>query len=179
MNSEGSGNPFSGFTSPSYDFGGDDFYDDDKSVDYLDYDIKGRPTHERMFGYAGSMFLTGLTTGGIYGAQQGLRNAPSPKFWIRLNSLMNGAGKYGSKWGNNLGMISLLYAFNESMAEQFDVAGQLNLPPAANNAIGGCVTGLFYKCTAAPRTAALAGFLGGVGGYGMYHLSEMRNRFRF
>ena len=76
-------------------------------------------------------------------------------------------------------MIALLYAFNESMAEHFDVAGQVNLPPATNNAISGAVTGLFFKSTAAPRTALLAGFLGGIGGYGMYYLSEMRSRLRF
>ena len=88
-------------------FGGNAFFDDaddfDSSVDYLDYDIKGRPTHERMFGYSGSMFLTGLVAGGVYGAQNGLRSSPSKKFWIKLNSLMNGAGRYGSKCGNNMG----------------------------------------------------------------------------
>jgi hypothetical protein len=35
----------------------------------------------------------------------GWKAAPSPRFWIRVNSVMNGAGKYGSKWGNNMGVI--------------------------------------------------------------------------
>lgn len=168
------GGPTGGVYRPDDPYGGDD-----DGVDYLDYDIKGRPWNEKMFGYAGSSFLTGLTVGGVYGAHKGLKQAPSPKFWIRLNSFMNGAGRYGSKWGNNMAMVALIYSINESIAESYDVAGQLNLPLAANNAFGGFATGLFYKCTAAPRTAALAGVIGGVGGYGLYHLQEMRERLRF
>lgn len=77
----------------------------EEEPDYLDYDIKGRGTVEKMFLYSGSAYLTGILSGGVLGARTGWKAAPSPRFWIRLNSVMNGAGKYGSKWGNNMGVI--------------------------------------------------------------------------
>lgn len=132
----------------------------DEEPDYLDYDIKGRGTLEKMFLYSGSSYLTGrcaavlcfcfvggldetwdvqnwqplakspclcpfsvsqvlihavhtqhpcacagILSGGVLGGRMGYKAAPSPRFWIRLNSVMNGAGKYGSKWGNNMGVI--------------------------------------------------------------------------
>lgn len=78
---------------------------EDQEPDYLDYDIKGRGTVEKMFLYSGSAYLTGILSGGVLGGRMGWKAAPSPRFWIRVNSVMNGAGKYGSKWGNNTGVI--------------------------------------------------------------------------
>lgn len=77
----------------------------EEEPDYLDYDIKGRGTVEKMFLYSGSAYLTGILSGGVLGGRTGWKSAPSPRFWIRVNSVMNGAGKYGSKWGNNMGVI--------------------------------------------------------------------------
>ena len=47
----------------------------------------------------------GILSGGVLGGRSGWKAAPSPRFWIRVNSVMNGAGKIGSKWGNNAGVI--------------------------------------------------------------------------
>jgi hypothetical protein len=47
----------------------------------------------------------GIFAGGFYGARVGYKTSPSPRFWIRVNSVMNGAGKLGSKFGNNAGVI--------------------------------------------------------------------------
>ena len=82
----------------------------EEEPDYLDYDIKGRGTVERMFLYSGSSYLTGILTGGVWGGRVGWKTAPSPRFWLRLNSVMNGAGKLGSKWGNNTGVFALMYS---------------------------------------------------------------------
>lgn len=137
----------------------------DEEPDYLDYDIKGRGTLEKMFLYSGSSYLTGrcaamlrfcffgvecvgvaalghisltlpllcvpgshpcmhthsqrpcagILSGGVLGGRMGYKAAPSPRFWIRLNSVMNGAGKYGSKWGNNLGVIGACHPWPHAM----------------------------------------------------------------
>ncbi len=137
--------------------------------EYLDYDIKGRGVVERMFLYSGTSYLSGILTGGVYGGRTGYKAAPSPKFWIRLNSLMNGAGKMGSKWGNNAGVIALMYSLSESALDHFEVEQHLGGHAATNPVLAGAVSGLLYKSTAAPRTAALAFVLGGAGA-GMFYM---------
>jgi import inner membrane translocase subunit TIM23 len=141
----------------------------EEEPDYLDYDIKGRGTVERMFLYSGSSYLTGILTGGILGGRTGWKTAPSPRFWLRLNSVMNGAGKLGSKWGNNAGVFALMYSLSESLLDHFETDKVLGGHQAVNPVLSGAISGLLYKSTAAPRTAALASVLGGFGA-GMFYV---------
>lgn len=140
----------------------------EEEPDYLDYDIKGRGTVERMFLYSGSSYLTGILTGGVLGGRLGWKTAPSPRFWLRLNSVMNGAGKLGSKWGNNAGVFALMYSLSESALDHFEADQHLGGHQATNPMLAGAISGLLYKCTAAPRTAALAFVLGGAGAGAFY-----------
>lgn len=59
----------------------------------------------------------GIFAGGFYGARVGYKTSPSPRFWIRVNSVMNGAGKLGSKFGNNAGVIGECLIFRMFMIE--------------------------------------------------------------
>jgi len=51
------------------------------------------------------MIKKGIISGGFLGGRRGWQSSPSPRFWIRLNTVLNGAGKVGSKWGNNAAVL--------------------------------------------------------------------------
>jgi hypothetical protein len=85
--------------------------------DYLDYDPKGRGIVVNMFANAGMSYLMGIGAGGVYGIQQGLAATPSPRFRVKLNSVLNHAGRHGSRLGNTLGVFSVLYSLYEGLAD--------------------------------------------------------------
>jgi len=131
-----------------------------QEADYLDYNIKGRSYGERLMFNTGSAYLGGIVGGGIYGFFEGLRTSPSPKFKIRLNTVLNACGKRGSRAGNALGSLAMIYSSFEALEDQLDmdqyVGGYYQLIPVTAAAM----TGIFYKSTAGPRAMALAGVLG-------------------
>ena len=77
----------------------------DAGADYLDINIHGRSFYQQLLYNTGTAYLGGIVLGGAYGAVEGLREAPSHKFKIRLNSVLNASGKRGSKAGNALGSL--------------------------------------------------------------------------
>ncbi|KAF1333145.1 Prohibitin-2, partial [Globisporangium splendens] len=163
-------------------------YDDD-NADYLDYDKAGRPFMEQMSGSCGTAYFTGILGGGIYGAGQGFRRSPSPKFKIRMNSLMNGAAVRGSKAGNALGCLgkrvvvalcgcgvwrydlmdvavgscavttAMIYKAFEYAADTVELENVLKFDQATP-ILASAATGIFYKSTAGPKAMVLAGALG-------------------
>ena len=93
---------------------------------------------------------------------EGLRNAPSSKFKIRFNSVLNACGKRGSKLGNALGVLALMYSFSEGFADWIEldrIIGGDNYDVAVP-IIAGIATGAIYKSTQGPKTMALAAVLG-------------------
>mmetsp|Transcript_7606 Transcript_7606/g.18774 ORF Transcript_7606/g.18774 Transcript_7606/m.18774 type:complete len:150 (+) Transcript_7606:219-668(+) len=86
--------------------------------DYLEYDAGGRGLVVTMFANAGLSYLVGITGGGLFGLQHGLRTTPSSKFRVQLNSVLNSTGRYGSKTGNTLGVFAVLYSLYEGLADQ-------------------------------------------------------------
>jgi len=86
--------------------------------DYLDYDPKGRGIVVTMFANAGVSYLTGITAGGLYGFQQGVKSTPSTRFRVQLNSVLNHCGRYGSRAGNTLGVFAVLYSLYEGLSDQ-------------------------------------------------------------
>jgi hypothetical protein len=113
------------------------------------------------------------------GARAGWKASPRPLFWIQLNSLMNGAGRVGSKWGHNAGIIgscnwrasgprmcvafdsiactAMLYSAIESTLDNYNVDRYFGNQAAAAPVLAGACTGLLYKSTGeGPR---------GVGGF--------------
>lgn len=78
---------------------------DDEVADYLEYNKAGRPFMEQINTSCGTAYFTGIIGGGMVGGAQGFARSPSPKFKIRMNSLLNGAGMRGSKAGNALGCL--------------------------------------------------------------------------
>ena len=80
-------------------------------AEYLDINIGGRSFSQQLFYNTGTSYLAGILAGGSYGALEGLRNAPSHKFKIRMNSLLNASGKRGSRTGNALGTLGMYETF--------------------------------------------------------------------
>ena len=85
--------------------------------DYLDYDQKGRGIVSTMFTNSGISYMLGVTIGGIYGLREGLAKTPSSRFKVKLNSVLNNCGRYGSSVGNMMGATAILYSLYEGLAD--------------------------------------------------------------
>jgi len=88
--------------------------------DYIEYDPKARGFNT-VFANAGMAYLIGTGAGGLYGLRLGLQSAPSTHFRVRVNSILNQCGRYGSRAGNTMGVFAVLYSLYEVMADQVRV----------------------------------------------------------
>lgn len=164
----GANNPFDTLTNgaPQFDIGtvapvfGIARDSSSSTANYLPYDIRGRSYSERMMYNTGTSYLLGILGGGLYGTLHGYRESPSHKFKIKLNSVLNGGGKYGSRAGNGLGSLAIFYSSFEALADHFEIdraiAPYEPLVPIAAAA----ATGALYKATSGPRPMILASVLG-------------------
>lgn len=116
-------------------------------ADYLDINIKGRSNSQKLLYNTGTLYLAGILGGGAYGITEGLRNAPSHKFKIRLNSVLNASGKRGSRSGNALGVLALFYSSFDAAADHFEVDRFLGDFDQVLPVLSGAATGALYKCT--------------------------------
>lgn len=76
-----------------------------------------------MFANAGMSYLLGIGAGGVYGIREGILRSPSSRFRVKLNSILNHSGRYGSRMGNSLGVVSILYSLYEGAADQVSGTG--------------------------------------------------------
>jgi hypothetical protein len=91
---------------------------DDNTPDYLDYDtVKGRGFVVTMFANTGVSYLLGTLSGGVYGLGEGLRNTPSNRFKVKVNSVLNHCSRHGSRIGNMAGCLSVFYSFYEYLGD--------------------------------------------------------------
>jgi len=135
--------------------------------DYLDYDNK-RSIATLMFANTGGAYLIGIGLGGLYGFREGLVSTPSTKPKVRLNSVLNHCGRYGSRYGNSLGTLSIFYSLYEGFADYVDLEEKLmlhrignpSLEKMASPAFAAFMTGATYFAPSGPRVAALAGSIG-------------------
>ena len=139
-------------------FGSSGRSDDD--VEYLDYNKKGRGWSERMFYNTGMAYGAGVILGGGYGAVEGLRSSPSRRMKIRVNALLNGMGKRGSRVGNAVGAVAVLYSSFESLADYVELEQYTGGYDIVNPIAAAVATGVMYKSTKGPKVMALAGVLG-------------------
>merc|ERR1712196_169745 len=103
---------------------------------------------ERLTYHCGAAYLIGLTSGGIVGVGQGLRDSVGERRRIRINSVLNATGRRGPGWGNSLGCIAMMGSIFESIA--YNVRGEDDI---LNSVGAGALTGALYKSTAGPRVA--------------------------
>ena len=89
----------------------------EQQPDYLDYDKKGRGVVVTMFANAGASYLLGTGFGGLYGLREGLIQTPSSRFKVKLNSVLNHCGRHGSRVGNGVGVLAIMYSLYEGFAD--------------------------------------------------------------
>jgi import inner membrane translocase subunit TIM23 len=134
-------------------------------VEYLDgYNKNGRDVFQRMVYNMGHSYLGGIALGGLYGAVEGLRNSPSNKMKIRLNSFLNAAGKRGSRAGNACAVIAMLFSLAESTIEYSELEKYTgrDTSEVVYPVLAGATTGFLFKSTSGnPRIMALYTILGG------------------
>jgi hypothetical protein len=58
---------------------------------------------------------------GLYGLQRGIVSTPSSKFKVKLNSVLNHSGRYGSRVGNTLGVFAVLYSLYEGLGDTVSI----------------------------------------------------------
>ena len=133
--------------------------------EYLEgFNKDGRDIFQRMIYNMGHAYLGGIALGGAYGAVEGLRNTPSNKFKIRLNSFLNAAGKRGSRAGNAFAVIAMFFSASESLFENFEIEKYTGrgTSDVAYPVLAGAFTGFLYKATSRrPRIMALYTVIGG------------------
>lgn len=108
--------------------------------------------------YTGSGYLAGALIGAARGTVQGLREAESgDSLKIRLNRVLNSGGHAGRRLGNSLGVVGLIFAGLESGMTHLRGTDDL-----VNSAVAGLGTGTLFRAAAGPRSAAIAGAIGGI-----------------
>jgi len=131
-----------------------------RQPDYLDYDQTGRGTIVTMFANCGMAYLMGSFSGTCFGLKEGLIKSPSSRWRVKLNSILNHCGRHGSRWGNGLGVVAVLYSLYEGLADNLDIDSYTGPIQPAAPAFAGFMTGATFYGGAGPRAAMLAGSLG-------------------
>ncbi|KAI9066974.1 mitochondrial import inner membrane translocase subunit tim23 [Trametes sanguinea] len=100
----------------------------------------------------GTMYLSGLALGGVWGLREGARKPLAvSNARLRINSILNSITRRGTFIGNSAGCLALVYnAFNSSIDHfrgQHDTYGSM---------AAGALTGALYKSTAGVKPALTA-----------------------
>jgi len=109
----------------------------------------------------GTMYLTGLGVGGVWGLREGVRRPLAvSNSRLRINSILNSVTRRGTFIGNSAGVLALVYnGINSSIDHwrgRHDAAGSM---------AAGALTGAIYKSTAGVKPAlAAATFMSGLAG---------------
>ncbi|KAL5210882.1 hypothetical protein ABZP36_006505 [Zizania latifolia] len=113
---------------------------------------------ENLTYYTGIGYLSGAVAGAAIGLRDAARNAePGDTAKIRANRVLNSCGSSGRRVGNRLGVIGLLYAGIES-----GMVAVRDRDDWINSVTAGLGTGALFRAANGPRSAAVAGAIGGV-----------------
>ncbi|XP_072961334.1 mitochondrial import inner membrane translocase subunit TIM23-2-like [Typha angustifolia] len=141
-------------------------------VHQLIYDLPSSPeflfqeestSHRRSWGhnlsfYAGIGYLSGATAGAAKGSLAGIRAAESGEsVKLRVNRVLNSSGQVGRRMGNSMGVLGLIFAGLES-----GISVATGDEGVMSTVVAGLGTGAVYKAASGPRSAAVAGAIGGL-----------------
>ncbi|KAJ7973463.1 Mitochondrial import inner membrane translocase subunit TIM23-like protein [Quillaja saponaria] len=108
--------------------------------------------------YTGCGYLSGAILGAGKGTLEGLKAAePGDTLKLRINRVLNSGGQTGRRFGNSLGVLGLIFAGLESGIIHWRGTDDL-----LNSVVAGLGTGALYRAAAGPRSAAIAGAIGGI-----------------
>ncbi|KAF4570002.1 Mitochondrial import inner membrane translocase subunit tim23 [Pleurotus pulmonarius] len=141
--------------------------DDDKTTDLpgAGTAIPSRGWSDDLCYGTGTMYLSGLALGGVWGIREGARRPLAvTNTRLRINSVLNSVTRRGTFIGNSAGVLALVYnAVNSSIDAargKHDIIGSMG---------AGGITGALYKSTAGVRPAmAAAAFMSGMAGIWSY-----------
>ncbi|EEF49677.1 Mitochondrial import inner membrane translocase subunit tim23, putative [Ricinus communis] len=106
-----------------------------------------RSWSENLQYYTGTGYLSGAIVGAAKGSLDGIRSAePGDTMKLRVNRVLNSGGHMGRKFGNNLGVLGLMFAGIESVLIHYRDADDL-----INTALAGLGTGAIYRAARGPR----------------------------
>jgi len=134
-----------------------------KQEEFLSYDKRG--VFERATYATGLCYSSGIILGGARGFFSGLANSPSPRFRVRVNAVLNGCGR-GARLGNTLGVVAMFFTCFEWAYDQAEVDKLARMPGSdwLSPVMASASTGLMYRITKGPQTAALSAVVGGLMG---------------
>ncbi|XP_073064520.1 mitochondrial import inner membrane translocase subunit TIM23-1-like [Primulina eburnea] len=113
---------------------------------------------ENLTYYTGIGYLGGASAGAVKGLVSGVKSIEqTDTFKLKVNRILNGSGHAGRQVGNRCGVIGLMYAALES-----GMVAIRDTDDVINSVVSGLGTGALYKAAAGPRSAAVAGAIGGV-----------------
>jgi len=100
----------------------------------------------------GTMYLSGLALGGVWGLREGARRPlAASNARLRINSILNSVTRRGTFIGNSAGVLAIVYnSINssiDSLRGKHDTMGSM---------AAGALTGAMYKSTAGVRPALAA-----------------------
>ncbi|KAJ7576862.1 Tim17-domain-containing protein [Mycena floridula] len=113
----------------------------------------------------GTMYLSGLALGGVWGIREGAsRPLAMSNSRLRINSVLNSVTRRGTFIGNSAGVLALVYngvnSTIDSVRGRHDILGSMG---------AGGITGALFKSTAGVKPAlAAATFMSGVAGIWSY-----------
>ncbi|KAJ8522724.1 hypothetical protein ONZ45_g732 [Pleurotus djamor] len=113
----------------------------------------------------GTMYLSGLALGGLWGVREGAaRPLAVTNTRLRINSVLNSVTRRGTFIGNSAGVLALVYngvnSSIDAVRGKHDTLGSMG---------AGAVTGALYKSTAGVRPAiAAAALVSGMAGVWSY-----------
>ncbi|CAG9467305.1 unnamed protein product [Pedinophyceae sp. YPF-701] len=127
--------------------------------------IKRRSWGDNLAYYTGVGYLSGWLGGGAFGAATGIASSPEPGMVdtnrLKINRFLNSTASRGTRAGNALGMVGMIFALSESGL--FYVGENhvpVDYPDALNTLAAGFLTGALFRAPRGPQLAAVAGGAG-------------------
>ncbi|EMD38890.1 hypothetical protein CERSUDRAFT_47854 [Gelatoporia subvermispora B] len=141
--------------------------DDDKTSDLpgAGTAIPSRGWSDDLSYGTGTMYLSGLTLGGLWGFREGARRPLAvSNTRLRINSILNSVTRRGTFIGNSAGVLALVY---NSINSSIDYARGKH--DTIGSMLAGGLTGALYKSTAGIKPAlAAATLVSGLAGVWSY-----------
>ncbi|KAL3511658.1 hypothetical protein ACH5RR_024375 [Cinchona calisaya] len=113
---------------------------------------------ENLTYWTGIGYLAGAGSGAAKGFVEGVKASEhGDTLKLRINRILNSSGHTGRRIGNRTGILGLMYGGMES-----GMVYLRDTDDIINSVVAGLGTGALYKAAAGPRSAAVAGAIGGV-----------------
>ncbi|KAH6984865.1 mitochondrial import inner membrane translocase subunit tim23 [Ilyonectria robusta] len=100
----------------------------------------------------GITYLAGLSIGGAWGLQEGLRRSYGQPPKLRLNSVLNAVTRRGPFLGNSLGVVAIIYNCLNSL-----VGSLRGKHDSVNTIVAGGLSGMVFKSTRGLRPMMISG----------------------